>query len=163
MTTIVPFAQQVNSVFSFQAVLDGQSYTVSVPWNLAGQRWYCLCAQLDGTPVFLLPLIGSPTGVAVQGMSWANQTAMLTTILPHGYQIGMTINLTISGCAPDGFNGQFPCLISGPSTISYPLSTDPGQATAFGIVNYNINMAQGYFTTSALVFRQAAQQFEISP
>lgn len=163
MTTIVPYAPQIGGPFSFQATLDGQQYIISVPWGLAGQRWFCSCTQLDGTPVFLLPLIGSPTGIVIEGLSWANGTVTCMTSIPHGYQIGMTIALTLIGSAPDAYNGSFLCLITGPDTFTYPLSADPGNATAFGVANYNINIAEGYFTTSTLIFRAQASQFEITP
>lgn len=163
MATIVAFAPQISSIFGFQATLDGTPYTITVPWNVAGQRWYCGCQQLDGTLVFLLPLIGSPTGIVIEGLSWANGTVTAQTTIPHGYQIGMTIKLAITGCAPDAFNGNALCLITGPDTFSYPLSADPGNATLFGLASYNINIAAGYFTTSTLVFRQSANAFEVEP
>ncbi len=60
MTTIFSFSPSQTAPFQFQPTLDGQVYTVTVPWSLFGQRYYVNIAQLDGTPVALLPLIGSP-------------------------------------------------------------------------------------------------------
>jgi hypothetical protein len=60
MTTFFDFSPSQSSVFQFQPTLDGQAYTVSVPWGLFGERYYVDVRTLQGQPVFLLPLIGSP-------------------------------------------------------------------------------------------------------
>ena len=61
MTTYVPFQPTPAGAFTFLAELDGQHYTMSVPWNVFGQRWYLRCTGVNGVDVFsALPLIGSP-------------------------------------------------------------------------------------------------------
>lgn len=60
MTTIVPFQPSRLAQFQFQATLDGNLYTISCPWNLYRQGYYCRCADLSGNVLFFLPLIGSP-------------------------------------------------------------------------------------------------------
>ena len=62
MTTFVNFSQPPDTPFSFQATFDGTLYTVSIPWNLAGQRLYLSVTQLDGTPVIYGPCVESPIG-----------------------------------------------------------------------------------------------------
>jgi hypothetical protein len=48
------------SNYSFQPILDGQTYTVLVNWNVYGQRYYVNISDLYGTLIVCLPLIGSP-------------------------------------------------------------------------------------------------------
>jgi hypothetical protein len=59
-TTYFNFSPSTSSQFTFQPTLDGQVYTVTVPWSLFGERYYVQIATLQGTVVVLLPLIGSP-------------------------------------------------------------------------------------------------------
>lgn len=60
MTTYVNFSQPVSQPFSFAAQLDGNTYNVTIPSNLYGQRLYCSITALDGTQILCIALIGSP-------------------------------------------------------------------------------------------------------
>jgi hypothetical protein len=162
MTTFVDFVPSTVAPFSFQATLDGQVYNVIVTWSLFGRRYYVNVVALDGTIVVSLALVGSPTGVAIQELSWLRGKAIAVTAVPHGYDVGRIVGLTVSGAAPDAFNGLVDAVITGPDSFSWALSTDPGAATAFGTVSYNLSLTAGYFD-STLVYRQAANQFEVSP
>jgi hypothetical protein len=44
----------------------------------------------------------------------------------------------------------------------YSLAANPGTATGFGALTYDISLVSGYFD-STLVFRQPNQQFEVNP
>jgi hypothetical protein len=165
MTTYVNFVPSTAAPFQFQCSLDGAVYNVIVTWLLFGARFYINVYALDGTLIASKALVGSPTGVQIQSLSWGVITRLVTvtTAVPHGYRIGTTIGLTIAGSAPDAYNGKFDCLINGTFTFTYPLSSDPGMATVCGSANYDLNIVGRYFTTSSLVFREPANQFEISP
>ncbi len=163
MTTYVPFQPSPLAPFSFQATLDGNNYIITVPWLLAGQRWYVQCQDTSGNPVFYLPLIGSPTGLGIENITWTLGTVTIQTQDPHGYPIGATLYLTISGVSPSGYNGVYECLVTGPDTVTYSIDNYPGQVSNVGSISYDINIAQGYFTTSTLVFRDSSQMFEINP
>ena len=65
MTTYVDFSQPQNVPFQFAATLDGNPYTVTVPWNLYGQRYYVYVQSLDGTLIVAIPRIASPLGDTV--------------------------------------------------------------------------------------------------
>lgn len=162
MTTITPFVPNNRVPFAFQPTLDGQVYNVTVTWNLFGVRYYINVYSLAGVLVVAKAMVGSPDGLAIEGLSWANGKAFATTSLPHGFKIGTTIALTVTGCAPDAFNGQIQAFVTGPQTLTWAIAGDPGMATAFGAVTYNISLVAGYFA-STLVFRQSSQQFEVSP
>jgi len=163
MTTIVRFTPSPTGPFVFQPTLDGNVYTASVKWLGAGQRWYIELEDLSGTTIFYLPLIGSPTGIAIETLTWSGNQAEATTSEPHGYVIGDVVDLTISGATPDAYNGLQECFITGPSTFIYDLIPYPGPTSVPGTASYDINIAGGYFEESTLVFREDAQQFEISP
>lgn len=162
MTTYYTFQPSPAVAPTFQPTLDGVTYTVTLLWSLAGQRYYVQCQTLTGQVVFFLPLIGSATGTPVQSVSWAPNTVTATLLAPHGYTIGSIVNLTFDGMSPATYNGTFPCTITGPNTFTYTQASNPGALTALGIVEYNINIAAGYFNSS-LVYREANQQFEVSP
>ena len=162
MTTYFEFAPTNTAAFQFQPTFDGVVYNVAVPWLLFGRRYYVACYALDGTLQFLLPLIGSPTGFEIQAIEWERGNAIVTTVEPHGFKIGSTTEVTISGVAPAAYDGKFKALAVDPVTLSYPLAANPGQATALGSANRDISMTAGYFN-STLVYRAANKTFEVSP
>lgn len=169
MTAFINFAPSAIQPFQFAATLDGQQYNVIVSWNLfrgsnnATQGFYVNVYDLSGNLIVARALSGSAVGLNLQSLSWANGVATATTVTPHGYTVGRLIALTLSGAVPDGYNGLFECYVTGPSTFTFPLATNPGAATAFGAASYNVNLVGGYFTTSSLVYRAPNRQFEISP
>lgn len=161
MTTYYPFYPNQSQAFSFQPSFDGSQYLVTVRWNLFGLRWYVNITDLNGNPIVTLPRIESPVALPLASISWANNLVTIVTQQPHGYQIGLTIAVTIAGCAPAGYNGMVDAFVLDGETLTYPLVMDPGSATAIGSVDWFVNMVAGYFTTSTLVYRN--QQFEVSP
>lgn len=163
MTTYVLFQPSPLAPFSFQATLDGNPYIITIPWLLSGQRWYVQCQDTSGNLVFYLPLIGSPSGIGIENITWSLGTVTIQTQNPHGYAVGATIYLTVSGVSPSGYNGTYECLITSPTNITYDISDYPGQVSNVGSISYDINIADGYFTTSTLVFRDSSQTFEINP
>lgn len=59
---IVPLTlnQDASPPFQTTIVLDGQSYSLVVTWNMAGQRYYYEITNENGTLIIAAPLIGSP-------------------------------------------------------------------------------------------------------
>jgi hypothetical protein len=163
MTTYFPFTPTTTPPApSFQPVLDGATYTISVNSNLFGQRYYLLCTDQTGNIVFNLPLVTSLPSSPIEDLSWdgLTQTVTVTMVNPHYYTLGSTLNLTIAGAAPSTFNGVFPMLVTGQDTLVFPLTTDPGQMTVAGTLSYLVSMTAGYFD-STLVFRNSV--FEVNP
>lgn len=161
MTTF-DFSPTTTAAFQFQPTFDGAVYNVIIPWSLFGRRYYVACYSLDGNLVFLVPLTGSPTGVAVQALEWKRGNVIVTSATPHGFKPGQTTEITISGCVPPAYNGKFKVLAVDPVTLSYPLASNPGQATTLGHADQNESLTAGYFD-STLVYRTANRQFEVSP
>jgi len=161
-TTYVDFQPNPVGPFTFQATLDGVIYTIVVAWNLFGRRYYVNCYSLNGTLAFSVPLIGSPAGINIQSITWADNQVFIETVSPHGLPVGTTSRVTVSGCTPDAYNGTYDTLVLDSSTIVYDLTSNPGTASVLGALLKNINIAGGYFD-SLLIFRGPNNQFEISP
>lgn len=70
----------------------------------------------------------------ITSMTWSTNVVTATTTSPHGYTNGETVQLLIAGVTPAGYNGVFACTITGASTFTYPLLTNPGSSTVQGTV-----------------------------
>jgi hypothetical protein len=128
MTTYTEFTPSNTQVFTFQPTLDGTTYIITIPWSLFGQRYYVTCRTLGGNLVFSLPLIGSPAGINVQAATWEPNNATITVATPHEHKVGSIINLTLSGMAPDAYNGTFACKIINDTQFTFPLNSFPGKS-----------------------------------
>jgi hypothetical protein len=60
MTTYIDFVPSIAAPFQFQPTLDGQLYSVLVPWNLYSQRYYVEVSDLSGNLICAIPQVGSP-------------------------------------------------------------------------------------------------------
>lgn len=168
MTTYInftPVAQANAQPFTFQATLDGNIYNFSVTWSLFGQRWYINCFAQDGTWIFTLPFVGSPTATTnntINSATWLLGTATITLINPLPYPVGSTIQLWFSGMSPDAWNGTFQCIVTSPTTVTFQLADNPGVATALGVARQLISITGGYFN-STLVYRVDDGIIEVNP
>ena len=166
MTTFTTFTPSATVPFSFQPTLNGVQYKAVITWGLAGQRWYVNLYDQTGTLIFYLPLIGSSTAIQTASLTWdgVQNLVSVTTAVPHGLPLGITAQLTITGVSPAAYNGIWDLFATGPSTLTFPQSVDPGgDATVNGNIGRDINIAGGYFQTSTFVFRESTQTFEVTP
>lgn len=163
MTTYYPFTSSSQTPFQFSPTLDGNTYSVNVTWSLFGARWYVNIYDLAKNLIVSLPMIGSPSAYNLSELSWSNGIVTAVTTIPHGYLVNTTTELVISGASPDAYNGTVSAFIIDQNTFQYALAQAPDTATVFGSVVCNINLVAGYFETSTLVFRAAANQFEVTP
>jgi len=69
---------------------------------------------------------------ALTSLVWSASTVTATTTAPHGIMIGQTIQATIIGASPAGYNGTFAITATGASTFTYPLAVNPGLETVPG-------------------------------
>src|SRR6266550_8084133 len=76
------------------------------------------------------PILTDPSALA--NLSWSSFTVTATTAAPHGYTVGQNIWITIAGETPAGYNGTYLTTITGASTFTYPLGTNPGSQTFAG-------------------------------
>lgn len=70
--------------------------------------------------------------LALSSLAWSGGTVTATTAAPHGYANAAVVNMTIAGATPTGYNGTYPCTITGASTFTYALVSDPGLETLPG-------------------------------
>lgn len=59
-TTFIDFVPTPAAPFQFQAVLDGEPYTVIITWSLFGQRWYANIYTVDSVLLLAIAMVGSP-------------------------------------------------------------------------------------------------------
>ena len=71
-------------------------------------------------------------GAALTGLAWAAGVVTVTTAAPLPYAISDTVDLTIAGSAPAGYNGTFLCTVTGANQFTYNLASNPGAETGFG-------------------------------
>lgn len=159
MTTLIAFTPNATRLFQAQITLDGQPYTVIVTWASWGQRWYFNLLAASGVLVVSEGLIGSAdaamfalTTVTGSYLASVSPAPTLNGVLLRGQAVNST-NVppatTLSVVA--GANLR----LSNPATV-----TGTDSAASFG---YNVNLVAGYGFTSTVVFRESAQQFEITP
>jgi hypothetical protein len=163
MTQIFKFVPPPDRAFQFSPVMDGQSCTGVVTWNLFGNRWYLNLLAADGSLIFNLPLIGSPPSVYLQSVNWSHGYVNAVTAMPHEWLNLATVDLLITQCAPVEYNGNVRAFVTGPTTIQWPLANNPGPIQDIGVADFTLNMAGGYFLNSTLVYRELLQQIEVSP
>lgn len=156
------FTPSNTTAFSFQPTLDGVVYNIIVVWSLFGQRYYVNCYTNTGSLVFSLPLIGSLDSIHIQAANWNNGFIVAKSELPHNFRIGDIVDVSIVNFLPTIYNGRHQATMTSDDTFTYELTSDPGSVVSLGDVQYNINLAAGYFN-STLVYRANSQTFEVTP
>ncbi len=180
MTTYTQFTPTTNAAFSFQATLDDSSYNVVVTYNLVGQRYYVTIYDLSGNLVVARGLVSS-TATNSATLTWADGIAYAATSQPHGIALGSVAEVTVSNTGGSGYDGTFPMLSTGATSLQYALPANPaasgGSVTAAasgsapstmsGTVEQNISFPlqklDGSYFASTLVYRANTGQFEVSP
>lgn len=81
-------------------------------------------------PSDLTAIIAPP--VANASLAWSAEVVTVTTAAPHGWNTGDQIAITVAGVVPSGYNGVVQATITGASTYTYPLTTNPGEETTPG-------------------------------
>lgn len=78
--------------------------------------------------------LGSGT-VTISSITHLTTVATVTTSAPHGLYTGQQV--TISGASPAAYNGTFIITVTGDTTFTYVMASDPG-SNATGTLLYNI-------------------------
>ena len=69
---------------------------------------------------------------AITSLAWSGSVVTVTTAAAHGIPSGATVEVTIAGAVPTGYNGTFAATYTGASTFTYPLAVNPGAETTPG-------------------------------
>ena len=163
MTTYYSFTPSNDRPPYFMPTFDGNSYTIKILWNVSAKRYYIYCTStINNNLIFMVPLIESSPSIVIKSLEWDqyNDRIVLETQVPHGFIVGSVVDLVISGCAPDDYNGTGLCTILSPTQIFYPLSAKPDDPDMYGVVSKIISLTKGYFL-STLVYRNGV--FEVNP
>lgn len=166
MTTYIPFVPNPTGAFQANVTLDNAPYTLVINWGLFGQRWYANLYDQNGNRIFTLPLIGSVDPISTASVTWdaLSQKVTVTTATNHNIPIGAVFDFVLSGVTPSTYNGSWRMAAQSRSSLSFPLSTDPGgSATVQGAIVHNIDLLAGYGFTSTLVYRQSSGNIEVTP
>jgi len=94
-----------------------------------------------GTKTFLSQLsslaVNLASALALTSITWSGGVATATTGSPHGMTTGDQFLTTIAGANQAGYNGTFLGTITGASTFTYQLATEPsGTSPATGTITY---------------------------
>jgi len=149
-----PFNTLPKGPLSFVVTMDGAPYSASVTWNIQG-RWYLTLTDRFGNRVTTVAVVESPPFSTLAGASWDGvaQRLTLTTALPHGFRLGSMVVQTVRGATPDALNGQWAMRVDSPTTLSFPMVSDPGAISAPGSYGRDVDLTAGYFMSSVLVYR----------
>lgn len=85
--------------------------------NGAGMSSTGLSTSYQGHNIQLL-------NAAVTSLTRSGTTATLTTTAAHNLTTGFTV--VVSGASPSGFNGRYAVTVTGSTTFTYTLASDPG-------------------------------------
>lgn len=84
--------------------------------------WSATALSMHGNDI--TGTVGVVGDLPLSNLVWSGGTVTATTAAPHG--LSGSINLFIDGATPSGYDGFFPCTITGASTFTFPLTPNPG-------------------------------------
>ena len=93
---------------------------------------------------------------AITSLAWSGSVVTVTTAAPHGLTNGDTLPVTIAGATPSGYNGSYTATVTGASTFTYPLVSNPGSETIPG--TYILNDVAELISMNSTFFAQGSQQ-----
>jgi hypothetical protein len=172
MPEVIPFSPSNIAAPQFTATLDNNPYNIIVTWNVSSQRYFINVYDVDGNWIVTTPLVATPPARAVDSAVFdpLRNIVLVKMVNPSTWPIplgrgtikpGWIVELTMLGFQPDAYNGTRRCVGVNDITFTFPIDTDPGPVLIFGSANRLINMVEGYFNTSALIYRNGA--FEVHP
>jgi hypothetical protein len=174
MSTVIPFLPSNLVQPTFIGTFDSDQYRVTVSWNVAAQRYYINIYGQDGTWIVTVPLVQTPPARPVASVVYDNLRRVVTVkmIDPSQWPVplysaevltppGIIVDYTLENFDPPVLNAKWRSLHVDPITFSFPLANDPGQVHILGSVSRMIDMVEGVFVTTRMIYRNGA--FEINP
>ncbi|EPT4023365.1 hypothetical protein ACVQMG_001571 [Enterobacter roggenkampii] len=70
----------------------------------------------------------------ITAVSWLANVVTVTLAAPHGWTVGDTVPLVVSGVTPAGYNQSVDATVTSTTEFTYPLASNPGTATVMGSV-----------------------------
>ena len=105
-----------------------------------------LLTQLADLTAILRP------SASIATLAWSGGTVTATTSAPHGLTTSDVLSIVIAGATPVAYNGVFECTITGASTFTYALVSNPGSNTLPG--TYNLASASELLAMGTTFFAQ---------
>lgn len=141
-TKTIVVSASVTSGTGISFTFTNNSYTRNAngQWtNATGKKGYVVVSHSGyGGPPNLIGFQVATTGlggaISVSSMSWSAGVVTVTTASPHGRPLGYSLALTFSGATPSSVNSTFTCTVTGASTYTFDLASDPGSIT--GTITY---------------------------
>lgn len=139
--------------------------TISAPAPLTLQQTGAFISQGATTAALnsrtLLTTLADLTAIlkgalANTSLTWSGSVVTVTTAAPHGFTTSDTIQMTIAGVTPAAYNGNFLATITGASTFTYPLVSNPGSETVPG--TYSAEDVSELLAMGTTFFAQGSQQ-----
>lgn len=162
MTTF-PFNPTPLQNVSFNPVLGGTTYVANITWNLFGQRWYLNLSDSNGNLIISTAVVSSQDQQGISSITWADNLVTVETLAPHNIPIGTKAELFLSGNAPTAYDGLYTVSITGPSSFTFPLETDPGLSTVQGVFGSVIDLSAGLVPGAMLLYYAAISAFVTTP
>jgi hypothetical protein len=163
MTTYIPFVPSNSTAPRFIATFDEEQYIVIATWNVASQRYYLNIYSIIGNWVCTIPLIQTENGVNIIQLTPDTLGNVLKITIANTVwrAPGRLVRFTIEYCQPDDINGTYDCLMLNSNTFTIPMPATRDQINVYGSATRMINMVEGYFKTSRMIYRN--NNFEITP
>lgn len=161
--TAYPFNPSPLQNATFNPVLGGNVYAATIVWNVFGQRWYLNLTDTQGNLLISTAVVSSQDPQGISSITWADNLVTVETTSPHWLPLGSQARVYVSGYAPDAYNGLQTVNITGPSSFTYQLDSDPGETTVAGTFGSVIDLSAGLAGDSMLLYYAATNQFVTTP
>jgi hypothetical protein len=162
MTTYYDFIPNRKTAPSFMPTFDGNTYTVTIIWNISAKRYYVMCKTTDGNLVFFVPLVQTMVSYEITNLVYDEQNSRVVATIADPFQlkIGQVFNANIINTAPIGYSGFGLASVLSDNEFIYNIPQNPGLPTVYGAVEILISITQAYFQ-STMIFRNG--RFEVNP
>lgn len=128
------FAAAGTSIYNCSTSTASTAYTITndklqhINITTAGGHFMVACNGTDATVVYdgtaWFSIAPTATAQTISTITNSGTTATLTTASPHGLLTGNKV--TIAGATASAYNGTYRITVTGNSTFTYVMATDPG-------------------------------------
>lgn len=161
-TTVVSVNYATNTIIVSNAVTVGSGVTFTFTNNtyiknangswtaVAGKKAYVVASNSGFASASLVSLnnvTSGGTSISVSSMAWSGGLVTVTTTAPHGRPVGYSLYLTFAGATPSSVNATVLCTVTGGSTYTFALVSNPGAIT--GTITYVA------YCTNIAIYRRA--------
>lgn len=134
MSNIVPITTVNASVVQAPLPSTLQQTGAIISQGGTTQPVYPAAGSLVSYPTLASGVAALSAAKPLTSLTWSGSVVTGTTTAPHGWTIGDVISAVIAGETPAGYNGTVGITITGASTFTYPLVSNPGAQSVAGTV-----------------------------